>query len=44
MAYQTSGKGPIDLVWQFDFLGDVVEAARVEGGQPFKRTVWSTTR
>jgi class 3 adenylate cyclase len=23
IAYQTAGEGPIDLVWQFDFLGNV---------------------
>ena len=23
IAYQTAGKGPIDLAWQFDFMGDV---------------------
>jgi class 3 adenylate cyclase len=23
IAYQTAGEGPIDLAWQFDFLGDV---------------------
>jgi hypothetical protein len=23
IAYQTAGEGPIDLAWQFDFMGDV---------------------
>jgi pimeloyl-ACP methyl ester carboxylesterase len=23
IAYQTAGEGPIDLVWQFDFVGNV---------------------